>query len=450
LTTLRATDINLVTGTSGNYTVRAVKLIIPDSTILSARTFLMPVLIRLAGDPPPAPPQQLAASLPTGGPLCPRLYWSQQSRQSYNVYRSASSPFHIGDVGVTSFMNVGDELPGDTTVFCFTDSSLNLTTTPKMFYAATASWMGAVRLFSGQFRISWSSSMLTLTGIQRAGTLTESLLFQSEIQPSYGDVSFSGQQSLPGNGVLFYLQFYVIPGGSGSTNLTMSNALFNEDQLAIYDQGTVNRTAAPTITVSPTNPQETVAGDSIQFTVSGGSSPYSWFVTNPAAGTVSSAGRFRAQAGGLTYVWVQDANGFTDSSALITVDDFRIVAQSLTAARGDSATIALQLVGTATGLGIYSVELMTTVSGTGWAFAYPSPTGTLLNGWSSAFETNGSAIRVAASNGEPLAGSGVLLQLRGRVAPTAPTGDHTISLDFVNLNEGNRRAFRVNGTLTVQ
>jgi hypothetical protein len=262
-------------------------------------------------------------------------------------------------------------------------------------------------------------------------------------------VSFSSQTPFPGNGTLFYLEFTVLP-GAGTTNLTMSNALFNEDLTVIYDHGTVSRIAPPNITVNPGTAQETVVGDSIQFTASGGTAPYTWHLTAPATGTVSATGKFNALAGGLTYVWVNDVNGFTDSSALVTVDDFRIVAQSTSGARGDSVTLSLQLVGNATGLGVYSTSLDVQVTGTGWTFAYPMQTATLLNGWLSAFEVvNNTRINFAASNGSPLAGSGTFLQLRGRIDPAASVGSRTIQINVVTLNEGNRRAYRVNGTLTI-
>jgi hypothetical protein len=344
--------------------------------------------------------------------------------------------------------NVPDELPADPAMWRYTDAGVDLAVTPKVFYRVTAGG-GVAAVYSGQLRVTWAAGYLTLDDIVRTGTLTENWLFQSAAEANYVDVSFSSQTPFPGNGILFYLQFTVLP-GSGTTNLTMSNALFNEDLTVIYDHGAVTRIAPPTITVNPGTAQETVVGDSIQFTVSGGTAPYTWHLTNPATGTISSTGEFFPTAGGLTYVWVNDVNGFTDSSALVTVDDFRIVAQSTSGARGDSITISLQLIGSATGLGIYSTSLDVQVSGNGWTFAYPIQTGTLLNGWLSAFEVvNSTRINFAASNGTPLSGSGTFLQFRGRIDPAAIVGNRTIQLNAVTLNEGNRRAYRINGTLTI-
>lgn len=448
-TTIQATDASLIVGTSGAFIVRAVKLVIPDSTILSGRTFLMPVKILLAASNPPAAPESLvAARFDTMGMVLPRLYWVQRPGVSYDVYHHTSMPFLPGDPGVIHLPNVTDELPGDPHLFRYADWGVNLLApgTTRMFYLVTAVGAGAVTIHSGQFRVSWSATVLNLVGTQRAGTLLESWSFQYEPHTGYVDVSFSSDQALPGNGTLFYLELYVVP-GSGSTTLTLSNVLFNEDQYAILDDGSVTRIAPPTITVSPGSPQETVVGDSIQFSVSGGTAPYTWNVTNPATGNVTSTGRFRATGGGLTYVWVQDANGFTDSSALVTVDDFRLVVQSLTAHQGDSVTVNVNLVGSATGLGVYSTDIRLRVASS-FTFAYPIVTGTLLDGWLVASEANANVIRVAASNGLPLAGSGTFLQLRGRVAPGA-SGTRSMTIDAVNLNEGNRRAYRVDGTLTI-
>lgn len=450
ITTIQATDNNSISGTSDNYFVRAIKLVIPDSTILSGRMFLMPVNILLTSGTELNPPQQLVASRSVNGPqINPQLFWQQQPGLTYNVYHSANPVFQPNDPGVTPILNVPDELPGNPVLYRYTDTGVDMAATLKTFYVVTASGYDAVPIYSGQFRVTWALNFLTLNNIVRTGTLTENWLFQWEPGSNLVNVSFSNQTQLPDSGTLFYLQFTVVP-GSGTANLTMSNALFNEDQTVIYDHGTVTRIAPPTITVSPGSAQETIVGDSIQFSASGGTGPYTWHLTDPATGTVTNNGKFYAQAGGLTYVWVNDVNGFTDSSALVTVDDFRIVAQSTSGARGDSVTLTLQLVGNATGLGVYSTSLDVQVSGTGWTFAYPIQTGTLLNGWLSAYEVvDGTRITFAASNGSPLSGSGTFLQLRGRIDPAASTGNRTIQLNAANLNEGNRRAYRINGTLTI-
>jgi hypothetical protein len=452
MTKVQATDFNSVSGTSGSYVVRPIKLVIPDSTILSGRTFLLPVQILLAqgGGAPGAPQAVVASFIDTLGSKHPRLHWTQTGGVSYNVYRRATWFANISDPGVTQIPGVADELPGDPTLFRYTDNAVDFSVDPTMFYIVTAvGGGGPLNVYSGQFRIAYNPAVVTLVSIQRAGTLTSGFQFSYESNTNFVDVSFSNSTPLAGSGTLFYLQLYVVP-GSSYTNMTMSNALFNESLLAVYRHGSVTRIPPPSILVSPGSAQEMVVGDSIQFSVSGGTAPFTWNNTNGPTGTVSSTGKFKALGGGLTYVWVQDANGFTDSSALITVDDFRIVAQNLSGHAGDSVTVTLQLTGNATGLGVYSTETNVSVGSNIFTFAYPIFGGTLMNGWSSAFEvTNNSNIKIAASNGVALTGSGTWLQLRGRISPTAPVTSQTISLGTITLNEGNRRAYRVNGTLSV-
>jgi hypothetical protein len=450
-TQLQATDFNSVIGLSGNYVVRPIKLIIPDSTILSGRTFLLPVQILIAqGGGTPRDPQAVVASIvDTLGAIHPRLHWNQSPGASYNLYRAPSYFTNLSDPGVISVPGVGDELPADPLLYRYTDYSVDLHNELREFYAVTATGGGALSIYSGQFRITYDPAVVSLVSVQRAGTLTAGFQFSYESNPTYVDVSFSNSTSLAGSGTLFYLELHVNP-GSYATAITMSNALFNENLLPIYRQGSVHRIPPPSITINPGTSQETVVGDSIQFSVSGGTAPYTWHITNAGTGTVSSTGKFKALGGGLTYIWVQDNNGFTDSSALITVDDFRLIAQNASGHPGDSVTVTLQLSGNATGLGIYSTEMTLNISGNDFTFAYPILTGTLLNGWSSAFEVNGGTqIRVAASNGAALAGSGTFLQLRGRISPSATLGGRTISWNNVSLNEGNRRAYLVNGTLSI-
>ena len=448
-TTIQATDNNSISGLSSTFIVRAVKLVIPDSSVLSGRTFLMPVQIQLAGAGAPPAPQALTIQYVQNGlQKNPRLQWTEVSGVAYNVFRSTNPLFLPADPGVTSVLSVTDELPANPALFQFTDTAVNMLDSAKLFYTVTASGIGSVAIYSGQFRITWSTGYLDLVSIQRTGTLTQSWQFQYEPHSGYVDVSFSNQQPLPGSGTLFNLELHVIP-GCCVTNLTMSNALFNENQLPIYDNGTTTRITPPSISISPGTAQEIVNGDSIQFSAAGGTAPYTWHITNVPTGNITIGGKFFATGGGLTYVWVNDANGFTDSSALITVDDFRVIAQNLNVARGDSATINLVLQGNTTGLGIYSSDMIVRLSATDWTSAYPIVSGTMMNGWLTAYETVSPTIHIATSNGVPLTGSGTLIQIRGRVPLTATVGAKTIYLDFINLNEGNRRAYKVNGVLTV-
>ena len=81
------------------------------------------------------------------------------------------------------------------------------------------------------------------------------------------------------------------------------------------------------ITVTADNHVVTVTPDtatvrvqrSMQFSATGGLAPYTWSLSNPAVGTISSAGLFRARRPGTTTVIAVDADGHSDASGTIRV-----------------------------------------------------------------------------------------------------------------------------------
>ncbi len=74
--------------------------------------------------------------------------------------------------------------------------------------------------------------------------------------------------------------------------------------------------ACPTLTISPDNATFNI-GDTANYSVAGGSAPYSWWIDNPAVGTIAPVtGVFNALAGGTTTINVSDKYGCVDTTAV--------------------------------------------------------------------------------------------------------------------------------------
>ncbi len=80
-----------------------------------------------------------------------------------------------------------------------------------------------------------------------------------------------------------------------------------------FVNGSVTINPAPFITVSPNSALLSV-GETQQFTVSGGTAPYTWSVTNPTVATINSSGLMAATTAGFTKVSVQDNGGIIDQT----------------------------------------------------------------------------------------------------------------------------------------
>ena len=83
----------------------------------------------------------------------------------------------------------------------------------------------------------------------------------------------------------------------------------------IFIQGS---TAPQPLTVTPSTAQLAV-GDTLQFTATGGTAPYTWSTFNTFVGSIDSNGVFTAKGAGITSVQVRDARGATAGTSFVQV-----------------------------------------------------------------------------------------------------------------------------------
>ncbi|NOX45686.1 MAG: hypothetical protein GXO89_01755 [Chlorobi bacterium] len=172
-------------------------------------------------------------------------------------------------------------------------------------------------IYSYQFKIYHNAARLSFVSIETTGTMSQTwgTPTSNVSGNNYLFIAGAGSTPLTGTGILFYMRFQCISSGGSSLNFdgTATYNFFNEGTPAItFDNGSISIAALPTINVYPDNGLLTV-GDNLQFYVSGGTAPYSWFVTDPAVASISSSGLLTANAHGLTKVVAQDNNGTRDT-----------------------------------------------------------------------------------------------------------------------------------------
>ncbi len=94
--------------------------------------------------------------------------------------------------------------------------------------------------------------------------------------------------------------------------------------VSVTDNGNRTVTSGPVsvtdISVSPSTATLDV-GDSLQFSASGGSAPYTWSSSNPGVAGINANGRLTTLRAGSTVVIATDANGQQGSTATITVNE---------------------------------------------------------------------------------------------------------------------------------
>jgi hypothetical protein len=294
-------------------------------------------------------------------------------------------------------------------------------------------------IYSYQFKIYHNAARLSFVSIETAATMSQTwgTPASNVSGTNYLYIAGAGSTPLTGTGVLFYMRFQCISTGGSSLNFdgAATNNLFNEgNPEIIFDDGYISITALPSINVSPDNGLLTV-GDNMQFNVSGGTAPYSWFVTNPAIASINSSGLLSSSSHGFTKVVAQDDNGIRDTiTGWIEIRAMQLSIHDTTEWQG--ATIDIPIYTTSlTGLGIMSGNISFTYNQNILAPTALITTGTLIDGYTVSFNNSiMGSVNIAFAGTTPLSGSGQLCYVRFDVS-SVNTGGSPLNFTEAIFNE---------------
>jgi hypothetical protein len=309
-----------------------------------------------------------------------------------------------------------------------------------------------LNILACQFQISFNSNLLSFVSVEVAGTMIQTWGTPSaNVSPAgYLNIAGAGASVLAGSGTLFIIRFQCNAAGYSALNFNggATNNYFNEGTPAsVYDNGSLNVGPAPYITVSPNTALLSV-GETQQFTVSGGTAPYTWSVTNPAVATINASGLLTATSAGFTKVTVQDNGGIIDQ----TDNDIEIRAMMLTlpvTSAWQGSMVEIPITTTAlTGLGITGGNIKITFNQNILTPVGYNSTGTLLSGYSNILLNTSvpGSVTVAFAGTTALTGSGVLLYLQYNVS-AINTGYSSLTFNEALFNES-LMAKTVNGSFT--
>ncbi len=294
-------------------------------------------------------------------------------------------------------------------------------------------------VYSYQFQIYYYSSSLTFVSIETAGTLLESwgAPITNISVTNYLSIAGAGSTPLSGTGILFYMRFECISSGGSPLyfNGGDANNYFNEGTPGVtLDDGYISITALPAIDIYPDNGLLSV-GEGMQFNVSGGTAPYSWFVTNPAIASINSSGLLSANAHGLTKVVVEDDNGIRDTTtSWIEIRAMQLSFHDTTAWQGSTIDIPIYTT-SLSGLDIMSGNISFSFNQNILTPTTLITTGTLLDGYSVSFNnSNAGNVNIAFAGTSPVSGNEVLLYIRFDVS-SVNTGGSWLSFTEAMFNE---------------
>ncbi|HQI69840.1 MAG TPA: Ig-like domain-containing protein [Bacteroidales bacterium] len=288
-------------------------------------------------------------------------------------------------------------------------------------------------IMSYMLQITFNSEYFQPVGVIYTSTLSEPFgtpAINTSV-PGTVTIASAGTSPLTGSGVFIYIRFLALQSGGTNVGFTgPAGNYFNEGIPGMsFDDGYVNISVLPTITVNPDN-SILAKGEQLQFSVNDGTPPYQWSVTNSAVATVDATGFLTATQAGYTRVIAEDNNGLRDTTNNIEIRAIRLsIPDNLSQWQGADIDIPVNVTNL-TGLNImsgnfaftYNQDILTPIgiSQVGTLLAsYPAPVfNSSIPGYFS----------LAFAGTAPLAGSGTLVYVKFHVSTqSTSTSDLTFT-----------------------
>ncbi|RLD59060.1 MAG: hypothetical protein DRJ05_06995, partial [Bacteroidetes bacterium] len=262
------------------------------------------------------------------------------------------------------------------------------------------------------------------------------------------NIAFAGTTPLSGSGELIYVRYDISSVNTGATWLSFTEALFNEDLPSTTDNGYFSMISYSTIYLSP-NTASLVAGESLQFTASGGLPPYTWATSNATVATIDGAGYLTAHQSGIIQVTVTDNVGAFKTSGNITVYDTYVSLPHVYATLGSQYDMPVLISVVPAGQSIYAVQGTISCRSPELSIVDIVTTGTMTNGWTFSKNIVGNTITFAGAGTVPFTTSGAMFKVKFQLTPDLTQGENAwVHIDDIVLNEGFPLPTVTNGSIT--
>jgi len=307
-----------------------------------------------------------------------------------------------------------------------------------------------------QLQINYSNNILEFQSAEKAGTLTDNLdIFEfNQTAPNQVTLVAAGDGVLNGKGIL--VKLYFLMKASGTALLNFNGAEYNffnqgEPEMTLIN-GRIVVSNPPVITV---NPNDAVIGpeDQLNFSVSGGQSPYTWSLSNPSVAEIVSTGnntaRLTATSAGFTQVIAEDNTGIRDTTnGFIEIRPLALSLPDTFVLQGQALDIPVRI-SEVTDLAITSGALQINFDANRLSVLTVIKDGAMISGYDNlSFNIQPGNIRIAFAGNSPLSGAGDLLILRFQTA-LENYGNTTISISDVVFNQDLLATVR-NGICSIQ
>jgi hypothetical protein len=307
-------------------------------------------------------------------------------------------------------------------------------------------------LFAGKFVLTFDQNILSFDSLIRSNSILGiDAAIQYSRQSGRTIVTFAEPTGVTGSGVLFKLRFKISDISGGASSLTFEEATLNETMPPKCKNGYFSVRPFATLYLTSPVSGDVYTGETKQYAVSGGTSPYTWSVDNTTLATITSLGNLTANAGGSVTVRVKDYYGAQATSSITIYDTWVNVRDSAAYVNNLALLIPVVLGSHSPDKGIVSVSGNVSSQFDKIDSIKVLNTGTLTDNWQLANKTMKNQANFAMSGGVPLVTNGKLLNIKVYFKNTLVVGD-AFYLDCSNLllNEGAPNVKVKSGYVTIK
>lgn len=310
--------------------------------------------------------------------------------------------------------------------------------------------LAALNITAGSFGLDYNQNYLKVVGINTLGTVLDGVANVAyNSVPGYTTIAFASDTPLGTGNKLIYVLFEAMPSISGYAYVNIEDAIMNQDLAGNVDNGYINIQSLASLIISPGS-GNLLAGETLQFSISNGTVPYTWISTNPGVAAINSNGILTALSGGITRVEATDALGAYGITGNVQVHDTWTDIPDTSAPLATELNVPVRLGNFSSSIDVFSVQAEITYDTSRITAMDIIQTGTLTNGWALSKNLDGNKVRVAGAASTPFSSGGDLFLIRFLVKPSATPG-HTAYITYNELlmNEGSPSARLSNGSIII-
>lgn len=276
-------------------------------------------------------------------------------------------------------------------------------------------------VLSYALQFSYPANILSVQAVITSGTISSAFgtpTFNTTL-PGIITIAGAGGTPLTGTSNFIFIRFKILQAGIGTITPTGNeNNYFNEGDpaLVFINNGRINGIALPQIRVSPSSPVM-LKGESLQFTASGGASPYSWSTSNTNISGITSIGLLNTIGVGFTNVSATDANGYISPAQNVEIRGYKLSIPDTTGIYNNYIRIPIR-VSNLSGLNVISGTFNISYNQNAFTDLSIETVGTLLQNTAPPI-TNLSTpgvIQLSFASSTSLVGTGVLFWIKGKLS----------------------------------